>query len=694
MKKSNRFQCRNCAWILFQVIFLFVAFPDRLAFSAEHPQAREAAFHINSFDMSADGSGSLLLEGPDLPKHLELRFQAAVAALQEPLTLSDGNTLVRALVSDQTLMSLAFAVGYNDIYAAGFVLPVLMRQTGEFPGQDLGAVDSSGLGDLRLFGKGAFYQNPFLGLDISISSVLYLPTGTTTGYVSYDGFAWRNVLAAQWQHKDFYTLVNLGYHLQPERPLLDIVDDDKWIGGLGFKYRLPDGIGEVGLDTVVRVPVFEMSERAHQMGIETALGLKIFWDQWVFSAGGGAGVLRAYGVPGVRGLASAGYRYQIDLDSDKDGILYFDDLCPDEPEDIDGVEDTDGCIEPDDDFDGILDVDDKCPLEPEDKDGFEDDDGCVDLDNDGDGIYDTQDKCVDIPEDKDGFQDDDGCPDLDHDGDKILNDQDLCPEQPEDFDDFEDQDGCPDTDNDQDGIPDAKDQCPFKKETYNENADEDGCPDKRLRKVVITSTEIKIPHKILFKRNKSNIKKKSKKILNKVVKALKRHPEVLLVMIEGHTDQTGSTAYNMKLSQERADTVRTFLTRKGIAKSRLQTHGFGATRIIDMRKTEKAAKRNRRVQFKVIKMKTEERLLEDHEELPEGAVLKEVISTDAQEAPKKELKNNKTSKKKSSKKKSSKKKSSKKKSSKKKSSKKKSSKKKSSKKKSSKKKSSKKKSVQ
>ncbi len=65
----------------------------------------------------------------------------------------------------------------------------------------------------------------------------------------------------------------------------------------------------------------------------------------------------------------------------------------------------------DTDKDGIPDVADRCPDEPEDMDGFQDADGCVDIDNDGDGIVDQNDQCPSEPETKNGFQDDDGCPD-------------------------------------------------------------------------------------------------------------------------------------------------------------------------------------------------------------------------------------------------------------------------------------------
>jgi len=93
-------------------------------------------------------------------------------------------------------------------------------------------------------------------------------------------------------------------------------------------------------------------------------------------------------------------------DADHDGIPNATDKCPNEPEDKDGFEDTDGCPDLDNDKDGIPDATDKCPNEPEDKDGFEDTDGCPDLDNDKDGIPDATDKCPNEP----GPAESGGCP--------------------------------------------------------------------------------------------------------------------------------------------------------------------------------------------------------------------------------------------------------------------------------------------
>jgi len=55
-----------------------------------------------------------------------------------------------------------------------------------------------------------------------------------------------------------------------------------------------------------------------------------------------------------------------------------DDQCPNEAEDYDGYQDSDGCFDPDNDGDGIEDLQDSCPLEPEDFDGVMDGDGCPD----------------------------------------------------------------------------------------------------------------------------------------------------------------------------------------------------------------------------------------------------------------------------------------------------------------------------
>lgn len=126
---------------------------------------------------------------------------------------------------------------------------------------------------------------------------------------------------------------------------------------------------------------------------------------------GGPGLSRGLGTPDARVLAGISFTAVHLGDRDADTISDRHDQCPNEPEDRDGHEDSDGCPELDNDGDGVLDRVDSCPHQPEDGDKFEDYDGCPELDNDSDGFDDGVDRCPLEPEDKDGFEDDDGCPD-------------------------------------------------------------------------------------------------------------------------------------------------------------------------------------------------------------------------------------------------------------------------------------------
>jgi outer membrane protein OmpA-like peptidoglycan-associated protein len=253
---------------------------------------------------------------------------------------------------------------------------------------------------------------------------------------------------------------------------------------------------------------------------------------------------------------------------------------------------------PDADNDGIPDTLDGCPDRPEDFDGDRDEDGCPDLDQDGDGIDDDKDVCPTVPEDRDGYQDEDGCPDADNDSDGLADGTDKCPNEPEDRDGYMDEDGCPDPDNDGDGIADLQDKCPNEPEDMDGDADEDGCPDL-YQNIVITAKKIELKEKIFFATNSDVILKQSFGLMDEIYDALAKHPD-LRVRIEGHTDNKGAYNYNKKLSQRRADSVKRYLTRKGIANDRLLSVGFGPDMPIDDNGSEQGRSNNRRVEFNII----------------------------------------------------------------------------------------------
>jgi len=248
------------------------------------------------------------------------------------------------------------------------------------------------------------------------------------------------------------------------------------------------------------------------------------------------------------------------------------------------------CPDPDDD--GICGAADRCPNEPEDMDGFEDEDGCPESqDTDGDGIDDLRDACVAEPEDADQYLDQDGCPELDNDVDSLLDPNDRCPIEPEDRDGFQDDDGCPDRDNDSDNILDINDRCPNEPGPESEQ----GCP-RVYQDVQVTGSHIRIMQQIFFDFDSARIQPRSFPILNTVAQVLRDYPTIT-VEVQGHTDSRGEDDYNMRLSHARAESVRNYLIQQNIAANRLTFQGYGETRAIDSNRTSRGRANNRRVEF-------------------------------------------------------------------------------------------------
>src|SRR4030095_128742 len=93
-----------------------------------------------------------------------------------------------------------------------------------------------------------------------------------------------------------------------------------------------------------------------------------------------------------------------------------------------------------------------------------------------------------------------------------------------------------------------------------------------------TDTKI-ITHGINFDYNKSTIRPESMGTLNMIVKLLNENPD-LKFEVGGHTDSDGEDAYNLKLSQQRAEAVRTQLITMGIDAGRLSAKGYGESKSI------------------------------------------------------------------------------------------------------------------
>jgi OOP family OmpA-OmpF porin len=121
-------------------------------------------------------------------------------------------------------------------------------------------------------------------------------------------------------------------------------------------------------------------------------------------------------------------------------------------------------------------------------------------------------------------------------------------------------------------------------------------PRKQL--VVIVKNKLVIKQQVHFATNKAVILRDSFALLDQVADAIKSN-SLKKVLVEGHTDNQGAKDLNLKLSTDRANAVRSYLLKKGIAADMLEAKGFGDSRPIAPNMTAKGREANRRVEFTI-----------------------------------------------------------------------------------------------
>ena len=104
---------------------------------------------------------------------------------------------------------------------------------------------------------------------------------------------------------------------------------------------------------------------------------------------------------------------------------------------------------------------------------------------------------------------------------------------------------------------------------------------------------------INFELNKATLTQKSTDTIKHIAKVLKEHP-TLHIEIAGHTDSDGNDAYNLTLSQNRVNSVKSKLIEMGIEANRLKAIGYGETKPLVSNDTKENKRLNRRVEFIII----------------------------------------------------------------------------------------------
>jgi len=540
--------------------------------------------NAQTFRPSIDGDRMLWLD--DAGSRPDLRFtgRALLQYLDDPLVYTDAEGVESSLVS--SVVQLDVLAGYTlGPLRLGVDLPVYL-----FAGSDV-AEGEGGVGDLALDGKFTVLDGDDAPIDIGVDVRVALPTATVETALGSPVTTWEIAGLLSREFGPVLLATNLGVRAGPSASLENIVFKDFFVARLGGSYAFVDDAGAslelssqlpfaVGNADPSVAPVLSNTAGWPIEALLSGYGYPATDVDVVLRAGVGTGLTQGIGSPDFRLFLGLGY----------------------EPRGERAPVDTDA--------DGIVDKLDVCPAEAEDMDDFADEDGCPDLDNDEDGVLDVADACVNEAEDADGYRDEDGCPEAVTMVSVTVIDA---------------------ATDDSIGVAKVSATCagervagttPFERELpagdcklaanaagYTRNETEftvvDGAPmmatialePKLNAKVIVTRDRVELRETVRFETNKALIKEVSYGLLDEAVQILRDYPEIVHLRIEGHTDARGNESYNQDLSEQRAATVLTYFTSKGIAASRLSSVGFGESKPLDAASNQAAWAKNRRVDF-------------------------------------------------------------------------------------------------
>lgn len=116
---------------------------------------------------------------------------------------------------------------------------------------------------------------------------------------------------------------------------------------------------------------------------------------------------------------------------------------------------------------------------------------------------------------------------------------------------------------------------------------------------------VNLPDGVTFDVASYTLKPEFRATLSQVAQSMNEYPNSL-IDVYGHTDSTGSDAYNQTLSENRARTVANYLISQGVSAARIRSQGFGETLPVASNDTEEGRMKNRRVEIKIVPVTQED----------------------------------------------------------------------------------------
>ncbi|MEI9937922.1 MAG: OmpA family protein [Pseudomonadota bacterium] len=547
MRSCRLKTCLRGASALSLLAFTHAAYADGLA--------------LNRLDPAPAGDRMFGVPSPYAAGHLTPHLMLLADYAHDPLQLRSvpADADRGSIVKNQLFLHLNAGLALWNRVNLDISVPLAVLQNGDDPnagGQAFSSPSSAQFGDLRfglrvrLLGE---YHDP---VQIAVGGYLWAPTGAGDSFVSSGTVRGlpQLILGGRIDERLVWSAA-AGPEIQGQSTFANVEQGTMFKWGAGFGFLLLENRHlQIGPEAYGAVTLRDVQKRTTNAEILLDVRYRVV-DDVELAAGAGPGLTSGIGTPDFRALLSLAY-------------------TPEQRQKREPVSTPEAPT--DRDHDGILDIDDACP----DVKGVADEDpkknGCPPppkpVDTDGDGIFDPDDACVTVK----------GVPD----------------EDPK-------RNGCPPPkDTDRDGIFDPDDACPAEKGPRDDDPAKNGCP----KSVRVVENEIVILEQVQFDTGKATIKPASNELLDEVGQVLTQHPEMTKVEVQGHTDNRGSAALNKRLSQARADAVRSALIQRGVGAERLVTKGYGPDKPIDENGTDEGRQRNRRVQFVILDKQPKETL--------------------------------------------------------------------------------------
>ncbi|KYF94248.1 hypothetical protein BE20_00800 [Sorangium cellulosum] len=572
---------------------------------------------LNQIEPAPAGDALFGVPSPSIGGHLVPRAFLMFDYAHNPLKVHGDSTAT--IVSSQGFLRLDASLSLVERLLVSVDMPFAVIQTGGDPGTPGVAYhvpSSAAVGDLRLGVRGRVFGDDHAPFQAALGAYLFFPTAPAGSYAGEGALRGApHVLLGGRVNGD--SPVSLAWSATAGAVLRGSDNPDTITFGAGTALVLgrerlrigPELYGALPTSgrPMLSAPGANVTASA-RVNAELLLGARVrLLDGLELGAAGGPGLSSAIGTPAFRFVAFAGWSPALSseptaptrpADRDSDGIPDSADACPG----TGGIASDDrarhGCPKADRDGDGVLDVADACPTTsgPSSLDLTKN--GCP-PDRDGDGIADAVDACPDTRGTPSPAPRQNGCPG-DADGDGVLDRVDACPSLAGDSSPDRSRNGCPE-DIDGDGLKPPEDACPRERGARDPDPTQSGCP----RNIRIRDREIALLRPIRFvmygRDRKDTVEPIPDEVLTEVREVLEQHPEIKLVEVRGHADDAGDPAFNLRIAQERADTVRLWLVEAGIPKEKLVAKGYGDADPIAPNRTQEDRQKNRRVQLFIVR---------------------------------------------------------------------------------------------